>query len=153
VSRKQDLATELLAVLRADLRAAEDEVKRIRHEIEVVEPLASVAQTPNPTPNLSPKCVEHSVTPILLRAKNTAALVVMFLREHPGSTVGELHALMVKEGIAVGQTEYFHTVVKKLLKQGLIRKDPSSPLRGARYYAVDPQTNLVLQSRREGVTQ
>jgi hypothetical protein len=165
--RTQILAAELLSVLRAKLCSAEEEVTRLRGQIKAVEPLASTSTTPMPaptptpipTPDLSPKCDELAAPAkpefrtVLLRAKNTADLVIMFLHEHPGAMVSELHALMVKEGLSVGQPEYFYTVIKKLEKKGLVRRDPNSPLRGGRYFAVNPQSNLVLQSHRQGVTQ
>lgn len=152
--RAQILAAELLSVLRAKLCCAEEEVNRLRSQIEAIEPLAS-ASTPKPEQTATVPAASHESEPrkILLRAKHTADLVVMFLREHPGAMVPELHAMMVKEGLSVGQPEYFYTVIKKLENKGLVRRDPDSPARAGRYYAVTPQSNLVLPSRSEGGTQ
>lgn len=157
MSQKHELAAQLLTVLRADLRAAEatlasaaEEVKRLRDEIKAVQPLASSTKLSCDEPDAPAKSESPELRPIFLRAKFTADLVVMFLREHPGATVPDLHSMMVKQGLSVGQPEYFYTVIKKLEKRGLVRRDPSSPLRGGRYYAVEPQSNLVLPTQPKG---
>jgi hypothetical protein len=163
VNRQQELAAALLVELRANLcvaeerqRLADEEVKLLRVQIGTLEPLAS-ASTPGreePVASVLPVALpESEPRTILLRAKHTADLVLMFLRDHPGAMVPELHAMMVKEGLSVGLPEYFYTVIKKLEKKGLVRKDPSSGFRKGRYYAVTPRTNLVLPAHREGVTQ
>ena len=153
VSRAQDLASELLSALKAELRSATEEVKRLRDQIERVEPLVSVP-TSKPDERISTAEAElASRVAVLIRAKNTADLVVAFLRDSPGSTVPELHTKMVEAGIPIGRRAYLYTVIKKLAKQGLVRRDPNSGLREGKYYALVPDANLVLHPRREGVTQ
>jgi hypothetical protein len=88
---------------------------------------------------------------VLIRAKDTSDLVIRYLRDLcPGASVPELYRKMVESGVSVGERSYIYQVMKRLIKEGKVRKDPTSPLREGRYYVVGPEMNLVLQPQREG---
>ncbi len=149
-SRSHTLAAQLLDELKAELRTAEEAVNRLRSQIEAVEPLVSTSTPKRDLPFESVVPIKPETRTILVRAKHTADLVVMFLRKHPGAMVPEIHAMMVEEGLSVGKQEYLYTVIKKLEKKGLVRRDLNSSARGGRYYAVTAENNLAMQPKQEG---
>ena len=148
LSRKQVLAKQLLSELEDELCRTEEKAKRLRGQVESARALASTMNVEEGTPYAKPDPTE-----VFLRVKNTRELVLRFLRDRcPGATIPELYDQIVKSGSAVGRREYLYTVIKKLVREGLVRKDPKPHGEAEQYYAVGPETNSVLHMQREGKT-
>lgn len=147
LNRRQVLAAQLLSELESELRAAEEKVGRLRGQIEAAKALAS---TLNSDDDIVAAKSESGA--VLLRAKNTADLVVRFLLDRcPGATIPELHAEIVASGASIGDVEYFYTVMKKLEKKGSVRRDVNSQGGAQRYFAVISDENLSLQSQESAI--
>jgi hypothetical protein len=127
--------------LEKELQVAEMRVKMLREAVEAGRAFAKTLAHGGSIVVPREKKKANGSAPSIIRARNVGDLAYQFLRDIcPGATVLELYSALVSSGASVGHSEYMYHIVKKLVKEGRVRKVPDKNSQG-RYFVVEHEKN------------